>query len=268
MYPRSMNLLEGKTALICGVANDRSIAWGITRAFHEAGATIALSYAGEKLERRVRPLAEQVDCDFVENCDVGNDQDISQLFAKVKQRFGTIDVLVHAIAFANRDDLAGQFVDTSRDGFLLAQNISVYSLIALSREAKELMPDGGSILTLSYYGAEKAVPKYNVMGVAKAGLESSVRYLASDLGPQGIRVNAISAGPIKTLSASGIKDFRSMLNTFPSLAPLRRNVTLEDIGGAATFLASNSSAGITGEIMYVDAGYNTVGLSLLEKNEG
>jgi enoyl-[acyl-carrier protein] reductase I len=268
MYPRSMNLLEGKTALICGVANDRSIAWGITRAFHEAGATIALSYAGEKLERRVRPLAEQVDCDFVENCDVGNDQDISQLFAKVKQRFGTIDVLVHAIAFANRDDLAGQFVDTSRDGFLLAQNISVYSLIALSREAKELMPDGGSILTLSYYGAEKAVPKYNVMGVAKAGLESSVRYLASDLGPQGIRVNAISAGPIKTLSASGIKDFRSMLNTFPSLAPLRRNVTLEDIGGAATFLASNSSAGITGEIMYVDAGYNTVGLSLLEKDEG
>ena len=268
MYPRSMNLLEGKTALICGVANDRSIAWGITRAFHEAGATIALSYAGEKLERRVRPLAEQVDCDFVENCDVGNDQDISQLFAKVKQRFGTIDVLVHAIAFANRDDLAGQFVDTSRDGFLLAQNISVYSLIALSREAKELMPDGGSILTLSYYGAEKAVPKYNVMGVAKAGLESSVRYLASDLGPQGIRVNAISAGPIKTLSASGIKDFRSMLNTFPSLAPLRRNVTLEDIGGAATFLASNSSAGITGEIMYVDAGYNTVGLSLLEKDAG
>ena len=268
MYPRSMNLLEGKTALICGVANDRSIAWGITRAFHEAGATIALSYAGEKLERRVRPLAEQVDCDFVENCDVGNDQDISQLFAKVKQRFGTIDVLVHAIAFANRDDLAGQFVDTSRDGFLLAQNISVYSLIALSREAKELMPDGGSILTLSYYGAEKAVPKYNVMGVAKAGVESSVRYLASDLGPQGIRVNAISAGPIKTLSASGIKDFRSMLNTFPSLAPLRRNVTLEDIGGAATFLASNSSAGITGEIMYVDAGYNTVGLSLLEKDEG
>jgi len=268
MYPRSMNLLEGKTALICGVANDRSIAWGITRAFHEAGATIALSYAGEKLERRVRPLAEQVDCDFVENCDVGNDQDISQLFAKVKQRFGTIDVLVHAIAFANRDDLAGQFVDTSRDGFLLAQNISVYSLIALSREAKELMPDGGSILTLSYYGAEKAVPKYNVMGVAKAGLESSVRYLASDLGPQGIRVNAISAGPIKTLSASGIKNFRSMLNTFPSLAPLRRNVTLEDIGGAATFLASNSSAGITGEIMYVDAGYNTVGLSLLEKDEG
>ncbi len=268
MYPRSMNLLEGKTALICGVANNRSIAWGITRAFHEAGATIALSYAGEKLERRVRPLAEQVDCDFVENCDVGNDQDISQLFAKVKQRFGTIDVLVHAIAFANRDDLAGQFVDTSRDGFLLAQNISVYSLIALSREAKELMPDGGSILTLSYYGAEKAVPKYNVMGVAKAGLESSVRYLASDLGPQGIRVNAISAGPIKTLSASGIKDFRSMLNTFPSLAPLRRNVTLEDIGGAATFLASNLSAGITGEIHYVDAGYNTVGLSLLEKDEG
>ncbi|MCH2656562.1 MAG: enoyl-ACP reductase [Dehalococcoidia bacterium] len=263
-----MNLLEGKTALICGVANDRSIAWGITRAFHEAGATIALSYAGEKLERRVRPLAEQVDCDFVENCDVSSDEDIKQLFTKVKQKFGTIDILVHAIAFANRDDLAGQFVDTSREGFLLAQNISVYSLIALSRESKDLMPNGGSILTLSYYGSEKAVPKYNVMGVAKAGLESSVRYLASDLGPKGIRVNAISAGPIKTLSASGIKDFRSMLNTFPSLAPLRRNVTLEDIGGAATFLASDASAGVTGEIMYVDAGYNTVGLSLLEKDEG
>ena len=178
-----MNLLEGKTALICGVANDRSIAWGITRAFHEAGATIALSYAGEKLERRVRPLAEQVDCDFVENCDVSSDEDIKQLFTKVKQKFGTIDILVHAIAFANRDDLAGQFVDTSREGFLLAQNISVYSLIALSRESKDLMPNGGSILTLSYYGSEKAVPKYNVMGVAKAGLESSVRYLASDLGP-------------------------------------------------------------------------------------
>ena len=215
-----MNSLEGKTALICGVANNRSIAWGITRAFHEAGATIALSYAGEKLEKRVRPLAEQVDCDFVENCDVSSDEDITQLFTKVKQKFGTIDILVHAIAFANRDDLTGQFLETSREGFLLAQNISVYSLIALSRESKDLMPNGGSILTLSYYGAEKAVPKYNVMGVAKAGLESSVRYLASDLGPQGIRVNAISAGPIKTLAASAIADAQSYNDAFAISIPV------------------------------------------------
>ena len=257
-----MSSLQGKTALVCGVANDRSIAWGIAQALHAAGATVAFSYAGAVLEKRVKPLAEKLGSDFVEECDVGDDASIDALFAKVKDRYGTLDVLVHAIAFANRDDLEGRFVDTTRDGFLLAHNISAYSLVGLTRAARPLMPEGGSVLTLTYYGSEKAIPRYNVMGVAKAALEASVRYLAADLGPEGIRVNAISAGPIRTLAASGIRDFRDMYNSFPEVAPLRRHVTIDDVGNAAAFLCSDAAAGITGEVLYVDAGYNVVGLTL------
>jgi enoyl-[acyl-carrier protein] reductase I len=255
-----MESLTGKNALIFGVANDHSIAWGISRALHEAGATLGFSYAMDTLEKRVRPLAESVGADFIEKCDVSDDAQIDEVFAKAKERFGTIDVLVHAIAFANREDLAGRFIDTSRDGFLLAHNISVYSLIALAQRALPLMPNGGSILTLSYYGAEKVVPKYNVMGVAKASLEATVRYLANDIGPDGVRVNAISAGPIRTLAASGISGFRDYQRTFAQSAPLRQNVTIDDIGALATFLAGDGGRLITGETIYVDSGYHIMGM--------
>ncbi|MBI5946931.1 MAG: enoyl-ACP reductase [Chloroflexi bacterium] len=252
--------LTGKKALIFGVANDHSIAWGIAKAFHAAGAEIGFSYAVPTLEKRVRPLAESLGSDFIEECDVTSDAAIETVFAKAKDRFRTIDILVHAIAFANREDLAGRFVDTSRDGFLLAHNISVYSLVALTRAAMPLMPEGGSVLTLTYYGAEKVVPKYNVMGVAKASLEATMRYLASDLGPQGIRVNAISAGPIRTLAASGISGFRDYQRSFAGVAPLRRNVTIDDVGASAAFLSSDGARGITGEVLYVDSGYNIMGM--------
>jgi enoyl-[acyl-carrier protein] reductase I len=255
-----MDSLKGKNALIFGVANDHSIAWGIAQALHRAGATLGFSYAMESLQKRVRPLAESLGADFIEQCDVGDDAQIDATFAKAKDRFGTIDVLVHAIAFANRDDLAGRFVDTSRDGFLLAHNISVYSLIALAQRAAPLMTNGGSILTLTYYGAEKVVPKYNVMGVAKAALEATVRYLANDLGPEHIRVNAISAGPIRTLAASGISGFRSYQRSFAQSAPLRENVTIDDIGALAAFLAADGGRLITGETIYVDSGYHIMGM--------
>lgn len=262
-----MGQLSGKKALIFGVANDHSIAWGIARALHREGAELGFSYAMESLERRVRPLAESLGSDFIEKCDVSSDAEIDEVFEKVKQRFGTIDILIHAIAFANREDLAGRFIDTSRDGFLLAHNISVYSLISLSRAAMPLMPEGGSIVTLTYYGAEKVVPKYNVMGVAKAALEATVRYLASDLGPQGIRVNAISAGPIRTLAASGISGFRDYQRTFAGTAPLRRNVTIDDVGATAAFLCSDGARAITGETLYVDSGYNIMGMQVPEEAE-
>lgn len=255
-----MDSLTGKNALIFGVANDHSIAWGIARALHAAGATVGFSYAMDTLEKRVRPLAESVDADFIEKCDVTSDEEIDATFEKAREHFGTIDILVHAIAFANREDLAGRFVDTSRDGFLLAHNISVYSLIALSQRALPLMPEGGSILTLTYYGAEKVVPKYNVMGVAKASLEATVRYLANDLGPQGVRVNAISAGPIRTLAASGISGFRDYQRTFAQTAPLRQNVTIDDIGSLAAFLAGDGSRLITGETIYADSGFHILGM--------
>jgi len=260
-----MGSLTGKTALIFGLANDHSIAWGIAQALHREGATLGFSYAGETLEKRVRPLAESLGSDFIEPCDVGSDAAIDEVMAKAGQRFGTIDVLVHAIAFANREDLAGRFVNTSRDGFLLAHNISAYSLLGLARAAMPLMTNGGSILTLTYYGSEKVVPQYNVMGVAKASLEATVRYLANDLGPEGIRVNAISAGPIRTLAASGISGFRNYLKTFAGSAPLRRNVTIEDVGNLAAFLASDMSSAITGETIYVDAGYHIVGMKMDEE---
>jgi len=255
-----MASLQGKTALIFGVANDHSIAWGIAQAFQREGATLGFSYAGPNLEKRVRPLAESLGADFIEQCDVASDAEIDAIFAKARERFGKVDILIHAVAFANREDLAGRFIDTSRDGFLLAHNISVYSLIALSRAAMPLMGEGGNILTLTYYGAEKVVPKYNVMGVAKASLEATVRYLANDLGPQGIRVNAISAGPIRTLAASGISGFRDYQRSFAGVAPLRKNVTIDDVGATAAFLSSDAAGAITGEVLYVDSGYNIMGM--------
>jgi len=259
-----MGLLTGKTALIFGVANDHSIAWGIAQAFHREGATVAFSYAGEVLQKRVTPLAQSIGSDFVESCDVTKDEDIAALFEKVKAKYGHIDILIHAVAFANREELTGPYYNTSREGFRLALDISCYSFTAMARAAQPIMNPGGSLLTLSYYGAEKAVPAYNVMGVAKAALEASVRYLSVDLGPLNIRVNAISAGPIRTLAAGGIAGFKGLYSEFKNMAPLRRNVTIDDVGNAALYLCSDLAAGVTGEIHYVDAGYNIIGVPVAE----
>lgn len=259
-----MGKLEGKTALIFGVSNDRSIGWGIAKALHAEGAKLAFSYA-LPMEKRIMPLAAELGVEFVEPCDVGSDEELDALFAKAKARLGTIDTLVHSIGFAQREDLAGRFVDTSRDGFRIAHDISVYSFVAMANRARELMPNGGSMLTLTYYGSQKVAPKYNVMGVAKAALEATTRYLAWDLGPERIRVNAISAGPIRTLAASGISGFRDYLKQFSSIAPLRENVTIEQVGAAAAFLASDAASGITGDILYVDSGYNIMGLANEER---
>ncbi len=264
-----MGLLEGKNALIFGLANDRSIAWGITQAFHREGARIGISYAGEALERRVKPLAEQVNCKWVEDCDVTRDDQIAATAAKAKKDFGEIDVLVHSIAFAGRDELSRPYYQTSRDGFRNALDISVYSLVALTNAFLTVLKPGASILCLTYYGSVKVAPHYNVMGVAKAALESSTRYLAYDLGPQKIRVNAISAGPIRTLAAAGVGGFRDMYKHFADVSPLRENVTIEDVGNAAVFLASDLSKRITGEVLYVDSGFNSVGVQMnLEAKEG
>lgn len=257
-----MGLLDGKVALIFGVANKRSIAWGIARAFHEAGATIALSYAGEQLERRVKPLAEEIGCDFVEECDVTSDDMLDDLFAKVEERFGRVDVLVHSVAFAKREDMGGRFIDISRDGFKLALDISAYSLIAMSKRAEPLMPEGGSIMSMTYYAAEKVMPDYNAMAVAKAALESITRYLAVDMGPKGIRVNAISAGPIKTLAAAGVPGFKTLHSYFDSVAPMGEAVTPEHVGQTALYLASDMARIVTGEVVHVDSGYNLLGLTL------
>jgi enoyl-[acyl-carrier protein] reductase I len=255
-----MKLLEGKKALVFGVANHRSIAWGITQALHEQGADIGLSYGIPQLERRVMPLAESLGIDFVEKCDVTDDGEITAVFDKAAVHFGSIDILVHSIAYAPPGELEGRFNETSREGFRVAMDISAYSLIALTRAAMPLMLNGGSILTMTYYGAEKVVPSYNVMGVAKAALEANVRYLAADLGPQNIRVNAISAGPIKTLAAAGVAGFRKMLAYAETQAPLRRNVDQEEVGKTALWLLSDWSSGVTGEVVYVDAGYNIIGV--------
>ena len=260
-----MALLTGKKALIFGVANDHSIAWGIAQALHAHGATLGFSSIEALLERRVRPLATSIGATFVEPCDVQRDADIERVFARWRNEQGNLDILVHALAFARREDLDGRFVDTSRDGFALALDVSAYSLVALARAAASLMPAGGSIMTLSYYGAEKVVANYNVMGVAKAALEASVRYLAADLGPDSIRVNAISAGPIRTLAASGVSGFKQMYGKFKDVAPLRRNIGIEDVGGAAVYLASDLSAAVTGETLYVDAGFNVLGVPALEE---
>ncbi len=255
-----MDLLQGKTALIFGLANERSIAWGITKAFYEQGATLGISYAGEVLERRVRPLAEQVGCSFVEPCDVADDAQIERIRQRAAETFGQIDILVHAIAFANRDELTGPYYNTSRQGFHLAMDISVYSFTALARAFAALFRPGGSLLTLTYYGSEKVSPHYNVMGVAKAALEASVRYLAYDFGRQKVRVNAISAGPIRTLAAAGVSGFKTMYRHFAELAPLHENVDIDDVGQAAVFLCSDLAAKTTGHVLFVDSGYNIMGV--------
>jgi enoyl-[acyl-carrier protein] reductase I len=256
-----MRLLEGKKALIFGVANKRSIAWAIAQALHEQGAEIGLSYGIPQLEKRVLPLANELGVDFVEKCDVTSDDEIAALFAKAAEHFGRIDILVHSVAYAPSEDLEGRFVDTTREGFRLAMDISVFSLVALTNAALPLMSEGGSIVCMTYYGAEKVVPHYNVMGVAKAGLEASMRYLAAELGRQGIRVNAISAGPLKTLSAAGIAGFRKMLGYVGERSPLRRNIEQSEVGQTALWLCSDLSSGVTGAVIYVDAGYNILGMT-------
>lgn len=253
-------LLAGKKFLIMGVANDRSIAWAIAKALHEAGATLAFSYQGDRLESRVHKLVEStMPGSTLISVDVTKDEEITAAFQVLRDQWQTMDGVVHSLAFAKAEDLEGSFVNTSRDGFLLAHDISAYSLVAVAREAKELMPNGGSIITMTYIGGERIVSNYNVMGVAKAALDHSVRYLASDLGPQGIRVNAISAGPINTLAARGVKGFSSILPQVAEKAPLRRNVTQDDVANTAVFLASDLSGGITGETIHVDAGYHIMG---------
>jgi enoyl-[acyl-carrier protein] reductase I len=252
-------LMEGKRVMVFGVANDRSIAWGIAQAMHAEGARLGFNYLGEALERRVRPLAESVDANLVLPCDVSDADQVSETFSTIQKEWGGLDVLVHSVAWANKDDLNGRFSDTNRDGFLRAIEISAYSLVHLAREARPLMKEGSSIITMTYYGAEKVVKNYNIMGVAKATLEASVKYLAADLGPDGIRVNAVSAGPIKTLAASGVRDFRKLMSMAEERAPLRRNVTAEEVGRSALFLCSDLGGGITGEVLHVDAGYNVLG---------
>lgn len=253
-----MGLFQGKQGLIFGVANKNSIAWGIAQALHQEGAVLGFSYAGEVLKKRVEPLAESINSSFVEECDVTDDQAVDALFARAKDHFGSIDFLVHSIAFAPKEELGGRFVHTSREGFRIALDISCYSLIALARGARQIMPNGGGIVTMTYYGAEKVTPNYNVMGVAKAALEATVRYLAWDLGKDGIRVNAISAGPIKTLAAAGVSGFRKSLDYVGTVAPLG-NVTQQNVGDAARYLLSDWAGGVTGEVLYVDGGYNIMG---------
>jgi enoyl-[acyl-carrier protein] reductase I len=261
-----MGFMSGRRALIVGVATERSIAWGIAEAFHREGAELAFTYANDKLKERVEPLAQSIGSNIVLPLDVTSDAQIDAAFAALKERWGHFDILVHAVAFAPREALAGGFTDsTSREAFAVAHDVSSYSLTALSRAAMPLMQGrAGSILTLSYLGAARAIPSYNVMGLAKASLEANVRFLAADLGPKGIRVNGISAGPIKTLAAAGIGGFRKMLSRVAEIAPIRRNVTQEDVGNAAAFLCSDLAAGVTGEILYVDGGFSTVGMSFPE----
>jgi enoyl-[acyl-carrier protein] reductase I len=260
MIDVSTKLLAGKKGIITGVANKLSISWAIAQLAKEHGAEIALTYQGEVLEKRVMPLAEEISCDFVEECDVTDEASMDRLFEAVSKKWGKVDFIIHGIAFADKDELRGRYIDTSLPNFLNSMNISCYSLTALAKRAEPLMSDGGSILTLSYYGAEKVIPYYNVMGLAKSALETSVKYLAHDMGPNNIRVNAISAGPIKTLAASGIGDFKSMLRIHENTAPLKRNTTQQDVAGSAIYLLSNLANGVTGEIHYVDSGYNIMGM--------
>ena len=255
-----MSLLEGKTAMIFGVANKRSIAWGIAQAMHEHGATIGISYAGETLKKRAVPLADSIGVSFVEDCDVTDDAQIDAIVEKTKAEFGEIDILVHAIAYANRDELSGPYYNTSREGFRLAMDISVYSFTALAKAFQPIMRPGGSMLTMTYYGSTKVAGSYNVMGVAKAALEASVRYLAADLGPQTVRVNAISAGPIRTLSSAVISGFRDMYSQYAEKTPLKQNVDITDVGNSAVFLSSDLASKITGEILFVDSGFNIMGV--------
>lgn len=257
--------MTGKRGLIMGVANDRSIAWGIAKSLHDQGAELAFTFQGDALEKRVRPLADSIGSDMVLQCDVTDESSIESTFKEIEDKWGKIDFLVHAIAFSDKNELDGLYLDTSRDNFLRTMDISVYSFTAVAQKAVPLMKDGGSLLTLSYYGAERVMPHYNVMGVAKAALEASVRYLANDVGPDGIRVNAISAGPIKTLAASGIGDFRYILKWNELNSPMRRNVTTDEVGNAGLFLLSDLGSGVTGEVMHVDSGYHTVGMMAVDK---
>ncbi|AQT44428.1 fabI2 [Bartonella apihabitans] len=260
----SNGLLRGKRGLILGLANNHSIAWGIAKAAHKAGAELAFTYQGEALKKRVVPLAEEVGGFVCGHCDVTDAASIDAAFDAVKQKWGKIDFLVHAIGFSDKDELTGRYVDTSERNFNMTMNISVYSLTAVTQRAEKLMPDGGSILTLTYYGSEKVMPNYNVMGVAKAALEASVKYLAVDLGPKKIRVNAVSAGPIKTLAASGIGDFRYILKWNEYNAPLRRTVTIDEVGDSALYLLSDLSRSVTGEVHHVDAGYHVIGMKAVD----
>jgi len=257
-------IMAGKRGLVMGVANDRSIAWGIAKAAADHGAELAFTFQGEALEKRVRPLAGSLGSSLVEPCDVTEDGSVDRVFDILGKTWGKIDFVVHAIAYSDKEELKGKYVDTSRDNFLRTLDISCYSFTAIARRAADLMPDGGSLLTLTYSGAERVMPHYNVMGVAKAALESSVRYLAVDLGGQGVRVNGLSAGPMKTLAASGIGDFRYILKWNQYNSPLRRNVTLDDVGGAGVYLISPLSTGVTGEIHHVDCGYNIVGMKAVD----
>jgi len=255
-----MPLLANKRAIVFGVANDHSLAWAIAQALHREGAELALTYAGAPLEKRVRPLAAELGVAIVLPCDVTSDDEIATTFDALRAQWGRVDIVIHGVAFAQREELKGRFIHTSRHGFRLALDVSTYSLIAIARQAEALMAGGGALVTLTYLGAEKVFPNYNVMGIAKAALEASVRYLAWDLGPQGIRVNAISAGPVRTLSAAGITGFRDMLHHHADRAPLRRNILPEEVAQSAVFLCSDLGSGVTGEVMHVDAGYNIVGM--------
>ncbi len=256
--------MAGKRGLVMGVANDKSLAWGISQYLAAQGAELAFTFQGEALEKRVRPLAASVGSGFVEPCDVTDMASMDALFEKISSRWGSLDFLVHAIAYSDKNELKGKYVDTSLDNFLLSMNVSCYSFTALARRASALMPNGGSMVTLTYYGAEKVVPHYNVMGVAKAALETSVKYLAMDLGEKNIRVNSISAGPVKTLAASGIGDFRYILKWNELNAPLKRNTTIEDVGGAGLYLLSELGQGTTGENLHVDSGYHIVGMKRVD----
>jgi enoyl-[acyl-carrier protein] reductase I len=257
-------LLDGKKALIFGVANDMSNAWGIAQAFHDHGATVGFSSIEQLIDKRVRPLAQRLDSTFVEPCDVSDDEQIRAVFEKWEAEHGTLDILVHSLAFAPKEDLDGSFIDTSRDGFRIAMDISAYSLVALTREARRVLQRGSSVMTLSYYGAEKVMSNYRVMGIAKAALEACVRYLAADVGPEGIRVNAISPGPVRTLAAHGVSGFKQMYKSFPEIAPLRSKITIEDVGRTAVYLASDLSSAVTGEVIYADGGFNILGAASLE----
>ncbi len=257
-------IMNGKRGIVMGVANDRSIAWGIAEAVAKQGAEIAFTYQGDALEKRVRPLAEKVGSNIIIPCDVSSDEAIEETFKLLKEKWDTIDFIVHAIAYSDKEELKGEYVDTTRENFYKTMDISVYSFTAIAQRAAKMMPNGGSMITLTYYGAEKVMPHYNVMGVAKAALESSVRYLAADLGSDKIRVNSLSAGPIKTLAASGIGDFRYILKWNQYNSPLRRNVTLDDVGGCGVYLLSDLSAGVTGETHHVDCGYHVVGMKAID----
>jgi len=260
----SEQLMSGKRGLIMGVANDHSIAWGIARTLHAHGAELAFTYQGEVLKKRVGPLAEKVNSDILLECDVTDMSSIDAVFSEIEKRWGKLDFVVHAIAYSDKEELKGRYVDTSRENFNRSMDISCYSLTAICQRAEPLMSDGGSIITLTYYGAERVIPHYNVMGVAKAALEASVRYLAEDMGRNNIRVNALSAGPMKTLAASGIGDFRYILKWNEYNSPLRRNVTLDDVGGAGLYLLSSLSSGVTGETHHVDCGYHVVGMKAVD----